>query len=366
VRQETVNRFVTTPATFEGTVTSGVESASYRVISLGANAALTDPCTGEVYIAMSSYSPIAPNSIVAFDPVNGTVLRQLSAPGEPINMALADDCSMLYVGFDTSDTVLRARTPALTRDLVIPIKAPYDDAAFARRIDVLPGNPRTILLTKGTLDDGFFCRTVDYGVSVLDDAVERPQTYFEYPATAQNVVWGRDEFEAFGGSAHDGPSRYTIDATGILDTEPLGGGPFNVLNGLHHFDRSTGRIYDRNLSTYEVAGNVELARFQTDWTPAMLANQCTLDTVVTTRGSGNVYYAHWKHDPQGRLDEGGFPLIGVEVEIFDWQTQSSLSKLYVGHQLGFPVGVAAWGSDGLAVVTSFGYVILLQGEAVAH
>jgi DNA-binding beta-propeller fold protein YncE len=363
VRQEQVNRSLQVPVLYAGSIASGSDSASYRVLDLGANAAVADPCTGNLYVAVSSYSTIAPNSILALDPATGTVLKQMPATGEPINLALADDCSMLYVGFDVSDTVLRARTPALTRDLVIPIKADNDDAAFARRTDVAPGNPRTILLTKGTLEVGAFCRNVDYGVSVIDDAVERPQTYFDYPYSTQSVVWGRDQFEAFGGTALDGPARYSIDATGIAHIEPLGP---PVINGTSHFDRGTGRLYDRFRNVFDVPGNAQLPRLQTDWNTAQLVNQCAFDTVVTTRGSGNVFMAHRQDDPQERVDGNGFPLIGVGIEAFDWQTQSSLSKLYVGHQLGFPVSIAAWGNDGLTVVTSGGFLIMIQGNAVAH
>ncbi len=365
-RAETVSRSQQAFLAYSGTVTFENSSADYKVLRAGANSVVSDACANRLYVAISGYSTdLPPNSVVSIDPLTGNQAKATYVPGEPDKLALSDDCSLLYVGFYYNDTVQRLKAPTLAPDILVPIPAFYGDAAFARKISVAPGNAHSWLLTKGTMNDGLFCRAVDYGVSVFDDATERVQTYYTEPYTSQSVVFGRDASVAYGSSSVlEGPSTYSIDASGVTSVAKL---PGEVVNGIDYYNPVAHRLYDFNLDVFDLTTGSSMPRFSTDWSPAILVNQCEVNTVVTSRRvTGNVIFAYQRPDPQGRYDESGIPLNGVGVDVFDWRTQNLLSRLYLGHQMGYPRAVAAWGEDGVAVATSRGYLILIQGPTLAH
>jgi sugar lactone lactonase YvrE len=365
-RTETISRSQQPFVAHSGTVTYENASADYTVLRAGANKVVSDACANRLYVAISGYSTdLPPNSVIAIDPLTGSQTKVTPLPGEPDTLALSDDCSLLYVGFYYNNTVQRLKAPSLAPDIVAPIPAAFDDAAFARKISVAPGNAHSWLLTKGTMDDGLFCRAVDYGIGVFDDATERANTYYTEPYTSQSVVFGQDASIAYGSAAELGaPASYTIGLSGVTNVAKL---PGDVINELDYYNPVANRLYDFNLDVFDLTTGTSMPRFSTDWHPAQLVNQCAVNTVVTSRRlTGNVIFAYQRPDPQGRYDENGFPLNGVGLDVFDWRTQNLLSRLYLGYQMGYPRAVAAWGDDGVAVTTSGGYLILMHGPALAH
>jgi hypothetical protein len=91
-----------------------------------------DETRNVMYLAMSSESLLAPNSIVVYDPAAGTVLSTVYAGSEPTSLSLNGDDSKLYVAYASASLVSRFSLPAFTRDFDAPIPL-YRDGIYAEQ-----------------------------------------------------------------------------------------------------------------------------------------------------------------------------------------------------------------------------------------
>ena len=134
-------------------------------IPLEARDLLTDDQRGAVYVTTPGTAGVRGNSVVALDPASGAERWSVVVGSEPGPLALSDDASVLWVGLDGSDTIrildLETRTPGVSHrvggnDLF--------DSLRAGDIEVIPGEPRTVLVSTRTGPSDHFG-----GVFMFDD-----------------------------------------------------------------------------------------------------------------------------------------------------------------------------------------------------
>jgi hypothetical protein len=133
------------------TVTAPTPGIAFVVSSDAVNDIVWDPRRGLIYLAIGSGGPVNPNTVLAFDPVAGTITKAVFAGSEPWRLAISDDGQYLYVGLAGADAIQRLILPQLALD--VKITSDIDamgpavnggEPLFAEQIAVAPGQPRTI------------------------------------------------------------------------------------------------------------------------------------------------------------------------------------------------------------------------------
>ncbi|GLH74742.1 hypothetical protein GETHLI_32440 [Geothrix limicola] len=215
-------------------------------------------------IAASGPNTVAPNTILAIDPVSGQVKTSAStlgtaypAPAGPMRLALSEDCNFLYAYIIENpangnllsewSTIQRFTLPSLTLDTSFSIPfgsnslgGEYDVSAMA----VAPGAPHTLAI--GRASSGWR----DAGVAVFDDAIQRgPALVASSNGLPPNdLAWGTNASTLYATNSwspvcefmilnvNTGGSTLQLDLTNTL-TE-----------GVHdiHMIPSTGKIYVGN------------------------------------------------------------------------------------------------------------------------
>jgi len=141
-----------------------------HLIDLLAGDLAWDPVRQRLYASVASTDARYPNSIVAIDPITGDILDHVNVGFKPHQVAIADDASFLYVTLDGDAAVARVDLSTFTRDLVFTLGEGEFGTMYGRDIEVLPGHPRTVAVSRVNLE----VSPANEGVALYDDGVQRP------------------------------------------------------------------------------------------------------------------------------------------------------------------------------------------------
>ena len=141
-----------------------------HLIDLLARDLAWDPVRQRLYASVSSTDARYPNAIVAIDPVTGDILDHVNVGFEPHQVAISDDASFLYVTLDGEASVARVDLSSFTRDLVFALGEGVFGTMYAQDIEVLPGHPHTVAVSRVNLE----VSPAHEGVALYDDGVQRP------------------------------------------------------------------------------------------------------------------------------------------------------------------------------------------------
>ena len=147
-----------------------VRPPTTHLIDLLARDLAWDPVRQRLYASVRSTDTRYPNSIVAIDPVTGDILDHVNVGSEPHQVAIADDASFLYVTLDGEASVARIDLSTFTRDLVFTLGEGVFGTMYAQDIEVLPGHPHTVAVSRVNL----VVSPGHEGVALYDDGVQRP------------------------------------------------------------------------------------------------------------------------------------------------------------------------------------------------
>ena len=112
-----------------------------------ANEAVFDPVSGLVFASVRSTDSAYPNRVVAFSPATGEVSWSVVVGSEPNAIAVADDGSSVYVGLDGEASVARIDTGSRSVVNTFSLGGGVYGAHYAEDIEVLPGDPDTIIVS---------------------------------------------------------------------------------------------------------------------------------------------------------------------------------------------------------------------------
>lgn len=310
-----------------------------------------EPHANLLYMSMSSNAPVAPNGIVAFDPVKGTVTSSRFIGSEPSSVSPSDDGTALYVGFSASQLAMRLTLPSLSPTLQISTvdfgTGPYGSAPmFPLQVAAAPGAPATFaLLSAFTQSD------IGAGpVLVYDSGISRwPLGVGDSNAPAANrIAWGADTTILFSMLLHDpgdGPTflRYGVSATQAQlftegDNLPLLDVGLSFAGGLVYSDsgKSINPVLGNIAETYIPDALDFTARVIT---PDIAANRVF---TATTDGYGNITL-------QSHYVDGIDPIATVSIPAPKGSVQKMLR----------------WGIDGLALLLKGGGLLIINGPFVA-
>jgi hypothetical protein len=349
---------------------SSNDAFDWRAFRIGANDAITDRC-GHLYVTTTGESYFRPNKLLELNPTTGALLRELYVGSEPDNLAVSDDCSKIYVGLRESNAVTRVGAADFVIEAQIPMiaGAPHSfELAHSASISVAPGQPDVIAVAK--TEATHFCSDHALGLGVFDGTVERPLTHEPTTFSPTGTVWGAtpstlyavDDFDVF---------AFDVDATGLQGKRTLF--PHNIgTTGAYlfadlDFDRLNQRLFNSRGDVFNVATNTLLPRLDLSPATAMINVLCGGMTAahVTDPVSGKVFYASY--------GDAGFSPSAMTVQTFaasglTLQGRRVLYGMPIDADFGFgaPRRVARLGTDGLAVVTAWKFLVLMHSPMLRN
>ena len=183
--------------------------ASIRVVTLGALDVAYDRKRGALWVGTSSSAGGLSNSLVAIDPATAAVGSVIHLESQPARLAISDDGHYLYAGLRPLGGIVRIDLDTLGQDLSFSL-GPTNTVVggtFAEDLKVMPGKPRTVLVSTRLGNESL-------AVGVFDDGVPRRKTAGPSSIAMGYYVEFASETEAYemnGG----GFRKLQIDASGV-------------------------------------------------------------------------------------------------------------------------------------------------------
>src|SRR6185312_354313 len=202
----------------------------------------------------------------------------------------------------------------------------FGGPATAVDLQVAPGAPHTTSVVPGSANSGPFGQTF----SIFDDATPRAATG---PA-ATALAWGSDATSLFGEGFSNNLLTFSVGAGGPVQTNSFTG----VLGfGKIHFSNATHLIYSEGGQVADPVTGLPSGAFQ-------ISGPMVVDATTNT-----AYFAT-QQTP------------GLVIRAFDLTHFTPVSAITVPSVSGTVERLLRWGSDGLAVNTTGGQIVLLAGN----
>ena len=309
-----------------------------------ANDLVWDSVHEKIYLSIPSTAASYPNSIAVLDPATGTIVSSQFVGSEPAALAISDDAQFLYAGLNGAASVARFTLPDLTLDTSISLGAdsmfgPY----FALDLQVAPGAPRTVAVTKGCF---YVSPSALGGIHIYDDATERTNSAPGVFQTYDSIQWGADATQLL---AVDNESTgfdffvLSVSANGVSLAQDLKT-TFTNFRIAIHYDRGANLIYsDDGRAVVPATGHL-VGSFASAVTTIMVPDS-TLNRA-------------WfiSQTPQ---------TTDIILESFDLTHFTPGTSIdFADPGGGAPIRLIRWGTGGLAFNTTDGKVYVLEGAFV--
>lgn len=291
-----------------------------RRVDTPANDVVYSEATGSVYVSVPSVAGANGNSITRIAPQTGTIESSVFVGSEPGLLALSDDGQTLYTNLTGANAIRRFDLPTQTPG------PQFSSSPQAVDMDVVPGSPNSIAVSRGTGSFGSPVTVYDNGVARPKSATSGGGVSFysigpiEFGASA-STLYGYDSF-----SSGFELVKFSVDATGLTAIEATNNllqGYINALkfkNGLLY--SGTGRVVDP-----------EAKLLKGTFGGLGFSNAFAIDAAngraffISTPGSTPILYAF---DINTFVPLGSTPLTGI---------------------VGTPLHMVRWGTNGLAFNT---------------
>ena len=298
-----------------------------RTLAYSTQDVAVDPVRNLVYASVGSNSATSPNSLLAIDPKQGTVVTTQTVSDQPGRMAITDDGTYLYVSFPSIGQVSRYTLPTLALDIH------WSVAGGAVDLETAPGAPHTVAITNASS-----AGQTD-ALSVYDDGVARPNTVTgSYPFSSYDTVaWGADASTLYGtySNASGGPEYiFHVDQSGPTLTGTNSAAFGNFVRRLQ-FDKKTGLLFEGYGRAVNPATGTLAGMFNVKNTISYEQNPFTVDST-----HGRAFF----------LNSNSFlpqPIAGTEIQAFDQSTYKYINTLLVPGLSGSRI--LPWGASGLVI-----------------
>jgi hypothetical protein len=325
--QYTVTDTVTVP---------GTNGYTFGVAPLRSADIAWDATHSLLYLSTPPDSTNVLGTIRTLDPATTKLGAPVAIGHQPMALAVSDDGAYLYAGLADVNSAARLTLPALAPDIMIPL-APYQSLSqFALDIEVAPGFPHTIALTRTQALSGNLSDNIGTApVQVFDDAVPRTNA----GAIVSFVQWGPGATSLYGLTSNLNPNNlytFSIDATGVAGTTAVTG---NTSFTRIHLDQ--GLIYADG-------------GFITDPTSGTLVHQLP----------NNVYQV-LPDSAHGKIFACALaPTNGLLIQSYDNKTYAPIASVPLPSYATGCLRLIRWGSSGLALTMGSAYVVLVSGNFV--
>lgn len=312
---------IATPLRYQIYASEGREFTSIE-LALGARSAAWDQASERLYVLQVSQ---AGTTLVSVDPATGITGTPVPVPDESTSIMISDDGQFAYVNSTYGGAVYRYRIPGLVHEDTIHLGGFLQAAHVA----VAPGAPGTIAVQ--LLNSG-----VEAGIAIYDDLVKRsddggPAAWMGWGVTAESLYSvaispTTRTFQTWAAS----PAGLTLGGSMPVPGDVSMDGPLALAADQIYATR-TGAVYDPATQNF--------SRRLGTWCCGSVTVDSTLDRAFAF--SGPVTSFEWS--------------TGAEIATARSPSLSSSRDTP-------PI---RWGSDGLALVTYDGRLLILKGSFVA-
>jgi DNA-binding beta-propeller fold protein YncE len=339
------------PLTFLVSLTSGHEFDLKTVGIPGVTDVAWNAANQQLYATtVAAYG--SPASLVAVDPVAGTVGASLSFGPDLYQVALSDDGQYGYVASRDQPIVYRIQFPAFVSDLQIPLGSPLVGASsFANSVfqmQVAPGSPQTLAVSFAQAG------STDYtsGVAVFDGATERANLLpkLEDFGTPADIAWGASASILY---AVRDTEQLPADLRELdivnADTNGLSVGttfPISLADPLGDIWYAGGRIYGTDGNVRDPSTNTILAQY-------VVPSGYQLSTLVPDPANGRLFVlVHGMEDSR------------LLLLCYDASTLAlrSVTDLGFDETIPYPLHLITWGTDGIAFTSGEGSLVVFSGS----
>ena len=303
-----------------------------------------------LYISVPSTSPAHSNQVCSLNPATVSIVNCQSAGSEPNVLALSDDGQFLYVGEDGTGSVQRFKLPGLTPDISISLGSdPFDGPFYARSMEVAPGVPHTIAVSRGIKN--LIPKEIG-GIAIYDDSTQRPTIAPGWGGAGNaysSLTWGADASALYASDAESTMSFFTltVNSSGVVLDHTYPNVFWNP--GKIHYDHGSGLVYSDDgfhvidPSTGLPTGLIEVGG---GWPMVPDSDLNTVFVLSQYIFQGNSNYTLYLFDANHYV-----PITRIPFTI----TPNSLNGLG---------NFVRWGTNGLAVNDPTGKIYLLSGSFV--
>lgn len=349
-----------------GSFTGTNGAVKYTVLDFGANDVAIDTCN-HLYVATSANSDFRPNSVVAYDVPSGTVTGSAYAGSEPHFLATSDDCTAVYAALFYSNSIARLSAPSLAVEAVLPLNGgvnPVFPFMLGRSIAVAPGARNTLAIARAYMQT-FACGNGDLGVTIFDDATERPTIYgLNNIYGIKSIAWGLTASTLYGEDQMQALYSLTVDSMGVTGattlTSAIGDQAEENIGRALYFDRMTSRLYTSLGWGFDTIAGASFG-------PLALPHPLGVDEcgtplvgVATDPTSGKVFYVDW-YEISG--PEAFWPVATLDEKTLTLVDSAQSPPITLDY--GAPIRAVRLPPDRLVFATNTGYVVIFEGPMLS-
>lgn len=233
-----------------------VSFAQFQVhtLQVSTNDLVYDSETNKIYASIPSSNGANGNSIGIINPNTYSLENTVYMGSEPTVLAISDNGQYIYSGFMGASIIRRFDIETQTAGLQFNLGADNSTGAFyAEDIEVMPGNPETIAVSRK--NNGFSPR--HEGVAIYDNGIVRENATADH--TGSNVIEFTTENTLIGynnESTEYGIRTLVVDSSGVTNTTVSQ----SILGGFYlDFIYNNNRMYATNGKVIDVSSSPSVA-----------------------------------------------------------------------------------------------------------
>jgi hypothetical protein len=280
-----------------------------NTVVLTANDLVYDSVTDKIYASIPSANGTNGNSIGVINPDTYLLENTIFIGSEPTVLAISDNGQYIYAGFTGTSTIRRFDVATQTAGLQFSLGSdPFFGAYYAQDIEVMPGNPTTIAVSRRRPT----VTPTHGGVAIYDNNIMRPTTTPDHTGSNQLEFTDANSLVGYNTESTEyGLRKLSVNASGVtnvsvtsvpitgtsidfiyknnsiyatngsvvdISSAPFVSGQFTNVSGPVVYDNYYNRVC---FASYDWSGNIIFKRFNPN-------TFLLFDSLPITQATGNV------------------------------------------------------------------------------
>ena len=257
-----------------------------NTLNLTANDLVYDTVTNKIYASIPSANGANGNSIGVINPNTYLLENTIFIGSEPTVLAISDNGQYIYAGFTGTSTIRRFDVSTQTAGLQFSLGSdPFFGAFYAQDIEVMPGNPTTIAVSRRRPN----VSPTHGGVAIYDNNVMRPTTTPDHTGSNKFEFTGTNSLIGYNTESTEyGLRRLSVNAGGVTNVSVSSG----VLSGFNlDFIYKNNSIYATNGTIVDIsAAPFVSGQFTNVYGPVVYDNYYNRVCFASYDSSGNIIF----------------------------------------------------------------------------
>lgn len=277
-----------------GLFTTCILNAQLQVnsIQVATNDLVYDSVTDRIYVSIPSSNGSNGNSIGIINPNTYTLENTVFIGSEPTVLAISDNGQYIYAGFTGSSTVRRFEVTSQTAGLQFTIGSdPFFGAYYAEDIEVMPGNPNTIAVSRRRPN----VTPTHGGVAIFDDNVMRPTTTPDHNGSNKIEFINSNSLVGYNNETSEfGLRKLSVNSGGVTNVSVHA----SVLTGYSlDFIYNENKVYATNGVVVDIASTpFVIGQFSNVYGPVAYDNYYNRVCFASYDGGGTINFKRYNPD----------------------------------------------------------------------